>query len=213
MKQLTPISSSFLDSSRLRVLVDCDGVIVDLVVAWVAAIRVATGLNILEGWRPSTWDIAKELGLSKKQDEAVHDLMRQPGMAAHLPAFSGAINAVKSIAETEDVLFVTTPVPGSKTWCGDRIDWLQREFGEELAERYVFCDSKFVVYGDILIDDKPENCKDFQRAWPVSIALHWLSPGMSPVEGLINVNDWDTVHLYIRRYKENKLIRRVGGGL
>jgi len=199
LSELTPTSSSIM-GRRPRVLLDVDGVIADLVQLMVNAVRNLKLKDISISWRPTKWDVAKELGLTNKQEDAVYEVLRLPGSANMLLPFPGAVQGVKRIASLFDVAFVTAPVEGSATWCFDRIEWLVKHFGDDLGNRWVFTDHKYLVYGDFLVDDKPENCLEFKQAWPGSVPIRWLSPGMAVQEGLIHVSTWKEVEVCIRQW-------------
>jgi 5'(3')-deoxyribonucleotidase len=196
---LTPISSSIM-ARRPRVLLDVDGVVADFVQLMVNAVRNLNFCDIPINWRPTKWDVAKELKLTDKQEDEVYDVLRLPGSAKMLLPFPGAVEGVKRIASMFDVAFVTTPVEGSQTWCFDRTEWLITHFGEELGNRWVFTDHKYLVFGDFLVDDKPENCLEFKRAWPMCVPLRWLSPGMSIQKGLVHVSTWKEVEFCIKQW-------------
>lgn len=197
--ELTPTSSN-ITSRRPRVLLDVDGVVADFVQLMVNAVRNLKLRDIPLNWRPTKWDVAKELGLTNKQEDEVYEVLRLPGSANILHPFPGAVQGVKRIASLFDVAFVTAPVGGSQTWCYDRMEWLERHFGAELGSRWVFTDHKYLVYGDFLVDDKPENCLDFKEAWPGSVPIRWQSPGMSVHEGIIHVSTWKEVEFCMRQW-------------
>jgi 5'(3')-deoxyribonucleotidase len=185
-------------------LLDVDGVVADFVQLMVNAVRNLKFRDIPINWRPTKWDVAKELGLTHKQEDEVYEVLRLPGSANMLLPFPGAVQGVKRLASLFDVAFVTTPVEGSATWCFDRMEWLESHFGPDLGSRWVFTDHKYLVYGDFLgdflVDDKPENCLEFREAWPGSVPLRWLSPGMSIQEGLVHVSSWEEVERCVRQW-------------
>jgi len=197
--ELTPTSSSIM-SRRPRVLLDVDGVIADFVQLMVNAVRNLKLSDVPITWRPAHWDVAKELGLTRKQEDAVYDVLRLPGSANMLHPLPGAIQGVKKLAGLFDVAFVTTPLDGGQTWCFDRIEWLVRHFGEELGNRWVFTENKYLIYGDFLVDDKPSHCLDFKKAWPGSVPLRWLAPGMTVQDGIAHVSTWREVEFAVRRW-------------
>lgn len=181
---------------ELRVLFDVDGVIADYAQLHVAAVIASGARKIPEAWRPSQWDINKELKLTKEEADRVHRLVSFPGAAKSLVPFPGAVAAVKRIAKVADVYFVTTPMPNSPTWGFDRVEWLKDMFGDELGEKVVLTQHKYLIPADYLVDDKVDNCKTWQEC-NLGIALRWRVPGMDMDPDLINVSDWADVERFV----------------
>lgn len=184
-------------SEKIRVLFDVDGVIADYAQLHVHAVIAAGVRNIPAAWRPSQWDINKELKLTKGEIDRVHQLIAAPGAARLLVPFPGAIEAVKRVSEIADVYFVTTPMPGSPTWGFDRTEWLKEKFGKELGEKVAFTDYKYLIPASYLVDDKVDNCRTWEEWNPGGVALLWRQPGMPPEKDLINVTDWPTVERFV----------------
>jgi 5'(3')-deoxyribonucleotidase len=203
-----PEDSAFLAGNRVRVLFDVDSVIANLVQVFVSAIE-AAGIRVLpKGWLPRQFDIAAELGFTKNEEKRMYDMLQLPGVANTVLPYAGAIAGVKRVARIADAFFVTTPLRGSPTWVYDRNSWLVRHFGEELGSKWVYTEHKYAVFGELLVDDKPENCMKFEKAWPGSIGLRWLPQGQPVVDGLYNVNSWDMVYHWVEQYTRQKAIWR-----
>lgn len=199
-----PADSPFLGGSRIRVLLDVDSVIADLVRVFISAIEVAGIRKLPTGWRPTQFDIATELGFTKDEERRMYEKLQLPGIAKMVHPYPKAVEGVKKLARIADVFFVTTPMKGSPTWTYDRTGWLTEKFGEELGSKWVYTEYKYVVFGDMLVDDRPENCQDFEKAWPGSLALRWCPFGMPVEKKLTNVNSWDMVHLFAEHYAKRK---------
>jgi 5'(3')-deoxyribonucleotidase len=184
-------------SEKIRVLFDVDGVIADYAQLHVHAVIAAGVRNIPTAWRPSQWDINKELKLTKEEADRVQKLVDFPGAAKSLVPFPGAVEAVKRMAEIADVYFVTAIMPDSPTWGFDRTEWLKEKFGNELGKKFVLTDHKYLIPAAYLVDDKVDNCKTWEAWNPGGIALLWCVTGMSLEKDLINVTDWSTVERFV----------------
>jgi 5'(3')-deoxyribonucleotidase len=184
-------------SEKIRVLFDVDGVIADYAQLHVYAVIASGVRSIPEAWRPSQWDINKELKLTASEAARVQQLMAAPGAARLLAPFPGAVEAVKRMAEIADVYFVTTPMPDSPTWGFDRTKWLTEKFGKELGEKVVLTHYKYLIPAAYLVDDKVDNCQTWEAWNPGCIALRWCALGMPPEKDLINVSDWATVERFV----------------
>lgn len=182
---------------KIRVLFDVDGVIADYAQLHVAAVIASGVRNIPEAWRPSQWDINKELKLTKEEEDRVQTLVAFPGVAKSMVPFPGAIEAVKRIAKIADVYFVTTPNGDSPTWGFDRTEWLKEKFGKALGEKVVLTHYKYLIPAEYLVDDKVENCQEWEEWNPGKFALRWRAIGMGTAKDLINVSDWVTVERFV----------------
>lgn len=199
-----PEYSALAVGEKPRVLFDIDSVVANLVQMFISAIEAAGIRQLPKDWRPLQFDVAKDLGLSKDEEARMYDMLKLPGVASMVPPYPGAVEGVKKVARIADAFFVTSPMPGSQTWTYDRSKWLIEKFGEALGSRWIYTEYKYAVYGDILVDDKPEHCLDFRKAWPGSIALRWLPKGMPVDKRLINVDSWNMVYMYAEQYAKKK---------
>lgn len=199
-----PTDSSLLEGDKVRVLFDVDSVIANLVQVFVSAIATAGIRQLPPGWKPKQFDIATDLGFTNDEERRMYNVLKLPGIAKMVHPYPGAIEGVKRIAKIADVFFVTTPMKGSPTWANDRTEWLKKHFGEELGGKWVYTEYKYVVFGEILVDDRPENCIEFEKAWPGSIALRWCPPGIPVEPKCNNVNTWEMVRLFVEQYTKKK---------
>lgn len=186
--------------SRKRVLVDVDDVIVNFKQAFISAV-IAKGLrNIDHTWRRSTWDLAKDLGLTDKEEKEAFSLINMPGVADEMMnALPGAVEGVQNLMELADVYFITSPSKTSPTWSFDRRNWLVRHFGEEQGSKVGHVHDKFIVFGDFLVDDKPENVMLWKDAWPLSTAIYWSGELMprSPRPDIMVANAWPQIQRFV----------------
>jgi 5'(3')-deoxyribonucleotidase len=194
---MVPMQAPRRFQGKVRLLLDVDGVLADFTQTYVAAV-IASGVRVIPpDWQGMEWDIAKELRLTPKEYAKVQALMCMEGVAQRLTPLPGAVSAVKRMAKKADVYFVTAPVPDSPTWGYDRKQWLLKHFGEELGSRVVSTECKAVVSGTFLVDDKIENCREWEEENPMGIVLRWCPAGMTPASGMINVNDWHVVERFV----------------
>jgi 5'(3')-deoxyribonucleotidase len=135
----------------VRILIDADGVVADLVS------EICTRL-LVHGWeyRPEDFKVYPFAEvLSPGAMQKCTETMNEPGFAKTLPVYPGAkecINALK--ADGHEIVFVTRPFESSPTWAHDRQAWLLETFGHA---KVVHTAHKELVKGDILIEDSVEN--------------------------------------------------------
>lgn len=195
---------------RLRVLSDVDGVIADYRKEFIQrAKKILPGFKVPTDSAPD-WDIAKELRLSPAFTELVYKQMNDEGVAARMPEMPGAVESVKELAKVADVYFVTSPTKTSKTWEHDRRAWLVDKFGEELGNKVVNTHHKYLVVGDVLIDDKPDHLREWSTKHPLGIALGYgpvakaaMKKGSSyAADRYTPVADWPTVVELVKRFSK-----------
>ncbi|KKW35194.1 MAG: hypothetical protein UY81_C0050G0002 [Candidatus Giovannonibacteria bacterium GW2011_GWA2_53_7] len=81
----------------------------------------------------------------------------EPGFFRNLPEIEGAIPALHDILSRGiDVRICTAPKKCFKHCTAEKMQWIKEHLGQEFAERTIITRDKTLVYGDILIDDKPE---------------------------------------------------------
>lgn len=83
--------------------------------------------------------------------------------------FLPCMDAVRTVEKMRDlghrVVFVTSPFPGADSWPGDRIKWLKMHFDAQDRD-IIFAHDKYLVSGDIFIDDNIRNVVLWSHANP-----------------------------------------------
>ena len=92
-----------------------------------------------------------------------------------------------------DVHAITSPFYDSPTWVHERTCWVERHFGLG-HDDITHTRAKGGVYGDILLDDKPQNVAVWKASHPGGLALQWHLPNTAglPDAGL-RVHTWEEV--------------------
>lgn len=183
-----------------RILIDVDGVIANFIDFYVkiASDTLNKELFIINQF---SWDCGDAIGLSEHEKTKVHKALFSKGAALKIDPYEGAIDSVKELSIYNDIYFVTTPLDESETWAGDRIKWLASYFGQELGSKYILTRDKFTVYGDILIDDKPDNVIKWKEAWPKSLPILWSHEYNSLTPGIIRTNKWSRIKSLSKHFK------------
>jgi 5'(3')-deoxyribonucleotidase len=125
-----------------------------------------------------TWDFHDTFD-SPGLKEHVEGKMSEKGWCASLEVFPGAVAGVKSLMEISEVFFVTAPFHGEH-WMHERRQWLYDNFGID-RKRVLQGHSKFLVRGELFVDDKIENLQKWE-AYGKEIGV----PGMGVI--------WDRPH-------------------
>jgi 5'-nucleotidase len=85
-----------------------------------------------------------------------HRLMLSAGFFRNLAPFPGAVRAAKAMrAAGYEVFLCTIPLPDSRHCVQETLDWVGEHLGDDWRDRVIVTNNKFLVAGDVLIDDKP----------------------------------------------------------
>ena len=143
---------------RPVVLLDVDDVVCRCVQGMADVAGKKLGVEISES-DVKTWDFHDTITGPGLQ-EHIEEMMSQKGWCRNLVPFPGAINGVKSLMEVAEIFFVTAPFHGEH-WMHERREWLYHHFGID-RDRVLQGHSKFLVRGELFIDDKVENLMKWQ---------------------------------------------------
>ena len=145
----------------MRVLIDLDSIIVDLMPTWLGLYNAEYDDDLAISDIHS-WDT--HLFTKVECDTKVYEYLRRPGLFRNLPPIPGAIEGVRALVEQGHEIYVVTAAPdGSAT---EKIEWVKEHLPFLGHKRVVICYHKQVVDGDVLIDDGPHNLTNWRAAHP-----------------------------------------------
>jgi 5'-nucleotidase len=140
-------------NTKKRLIIDMDGVLADVYQQFITMEEVESGRNI---------NIKYLKGKEEYQafpNGRKH--VNSKGFFRNAPLMENAINTLKSLNEKHDVFIVSAAMefPGSLV---EKHEWLAEHFPFITWQQIVFCGSKTVIQGDIMIDDHFKNLDNFQ---------------------------------------------------
>ncbi len=184
-------------AKRPRILVDCDGILSDFVSPALDLIHGHTGdRHLIE--EITQWDVFA--AVKKKEHEHILDTaVEHQEFCAKMPLQPGAQEAIERLRELGDVYIITSPYD-ARSWVFERTRWLVNHFGFN-KKQVANVSAKFLVPGDVLLDDSDSNLKDWLAEWPTGVttshqlALLWDRPWNRHANqpGVNRVHDWDMV--------------------
>lgn len=154
-----------------------DGVIVDFVPHWLNYLNLFEGIDI----RPNEvtkWNLhethAGQRELAKVPERTVKNFIspfQMPGFFRTAPLMPGTREFIKELQELEskeafEFYIVTSPSGAVST--KEKIEWLEGSFGRV---KTVVTKHKHLIHGDILVDDYPENVRDWLKTHPTGRCL------------------------------------------
>lgn len=135
-----------------RLIVDMDGVMADIYSQFIAFDEKEFGYR-----QPL------ENMLGKKESEVFKNARQyiyQNGFFRNAPVMEGSVQAVKQLNEKYELFIVSAAMEFPNSLL-EKYDWLAEHFPFLTWQQLVFCGSKIVVQGDIMIDDYFRNLDPF----------------------------------------------------
>lgn len=146
----------------------------------------------------STWDPFDSLPETVRDlKELIYGQMKEEGACFNLPVVEGAQEGMKLLREVADVVIVTSPWRGSKTWAHERELWVEHHFNVDHRDVYQ-CRRKARVHVDFFIDDKPQNVQEWASYHDSTQGILWATPmNRHAPAHLSRIGDWKEVVRYI----------------
>jgi 5'(3')-deoxyribonucleotidase len=179
-------------NGRPVVLVDCDDVVGRFNHGICKLIFERTGVQYTEE-DIRTWDIFQTISHPEHPDLEDHcyAIANSPGWCLDIEPFPGAQEGIAKLREVSEVFFVTSPFKGI-TWEGERRAWIEKHFGVD-KKHVIQAHAKFLVRGEFLVDDKPDNIRKWQNYNPDDVAMLWDRPHNRDADDLYRVHSWQAV--------------------
>lgn len=153
---------------KLTVLVDMDGILVDLTTYWLSHIYeehdILVGIDEID-----QWSLHKCGGLVSLKPTQVYAYLQQPGFFRHAPALPGAIEGLRKLNDLYNVVIVSSP--SGPISAKEKYEWLAEHAPFLKLDQIILANQKTLVRGDVLIDDHPETGVKYRAAWPGSMVL------------------------------------------
>jgi len=165
----------------MRILVDMDGVIADFLEHWCYVFNRRYNRDV-QPFEIMTWSMHESIpGATREQCE---DLIWEPGFFLHLKPIYGAIDTLEKLhREGHEVVFLTACLAGH----ADKLVWLKHRFSFPI--KVIFTSEKYMVKGDVFLDDNQENLKAWANEWPEGKAVCFSTPYNKGWDGY-RVYDW-----------------------
>lgn len=147
---------------NLTVLIDLDSTVTDLTKSWLGKYNKLYKDNV-------TISDIKDWDTHKFTPKAGRDLYKllTPDLFRNLDPYDGAINAVNYIRNLgHEVVFVTSAPKGTEL---AKIDWVEKYFSWASRGDIIFAKKKYLIKGDIFIDDAPHNLVQYREFNPKAI--------------------------------------------
>jgi 5'(3')-deoxyribonucleotidase len=179
--------------ARKRILLDVDDVLGDFTTPFLQILSHHTK----RAWTIddfSSWDLFTAIPAEFR--ETVLGELEKPGWCRSIKPTEGSVEAVRELQSFCDVYVVTSPYH-TETWVYERTLWLREHFQIDFPHT-VFTAAKYVVVGDVLVDDKPLNIEKWLEHHPHGTGMLWDYPHTRSESVGIRVANWQEVICGIR---------------
>lgn len=92
--------------------------------------------------------------------DKLENIFRKEFFFSSIPVIEGAEKAVEILSKKFDTYIVTKPMSGSVYCYNEKMNWVDRYF-PYLSHKVVMTGCKYLVQGNILVDDHPHNVQDW----------------------------------------------------
>jgi 5'(3')-deoxyribonucleotidase len=178
-----------------RVWLDCDGILAEFVPAYLALVTEHTG-RVHRPEDVTAFELHKCVTTKEEDNFIWQNLIDRPGFITNMVDIPGAAEAVAELRIIAKVGCLTSPHLGP-FWMHERAQWLlARGFSKR---DIIFASDKSHVRGDVLIDDRKDNCIDWAKANPSGFAILMDCPwnqGSAPY--CIRARGWPEVVRLVR---------------
>ncbi len=137
-------------------LIDLDGVIVELLPMWLAEYALLSGEHL------KVEDITEYHHEKFVQHNSAWWAALEPALEKAKPV-PGAIQAIERLREFYDMSFVTYCHPAAPRAAQIKTVWMRTYLGSWTTDRMIFTRQKHIIRGDIMIEDCEENLVKWRK--------------------------------------------------
>ena len=201
------ISKEIKKFDRFTILVDMDNVVANFDKAVAISHNKKYGTNFTAD---NIWTNIPRHGLSQKYKSGRHEFQHQKGFFKALDPID---NFQKVLRKWRDeygwkIFFCSSPSIRSPTCHSDKSWWLRNYLDDEFARHLILTKDKSVVYGDILIDDRP-NVKNYGEINPFWTQILFENAYTQDIDMKYRISGWNEPNLdemilnIVRKKKKN----------
>jgi len=175
----------------MRIFIDMDETTVDLFSDWLSLYNHDYNDTLtIEG--VTTWDVAKfakpECGVK------IYEYLYQKGLFKNLKALPGATGFVRKLHEDGHEVHLVTASPGPVA-AKEKLEWVADNFPFLPDRRVMTVYDKWLLDGDIIIDDKPLTLEKF-KGHSLSLMRPWSDISLEKI-GVRYFENYDDIYEHI----------------
>lgn len=138
------------ESKKKVILVDLDGTVADIDKG--LALKFPDHEHLIVDRKDSDFAVGEHEQMFRAE-------MTKPGFFLGLSLIEEGAKFVREMLQSdmcERLVFVSSPLKNAPHCIPEKIQWIEKHFGFDLARSAVFCKDKTLVRGDVLVDDRPQ---------------------------------------------------------
>jgi 5'-nucleotidase len=147
---------------KLTVLCDLDAIVVDLLSPWLAFYN-ARYNDVLSIHDITDWDIHKftkpECGVR------IYEFIDSGEVYMNLKALPGAVEGINEIERQGHEVIIVSAGSKNLATAGHKLEWCKKFLGFK-RQKCIIAHKKYLIRGDVFIDDSPPNIRDYRTHWP-----------------------------------------------
>lgn len=143
---------------KIRIALDMDGVICDLLSEWILEYNLQTNENIqVEDIKE--WDLFKQV----KQPKIINKILLSKGFFQRPKPYKDVLDVLPRLLKDKRFdIFIVTQVPRSSPYAGwDKREWLRKWLPDFDLEKFISAHHKYLLRADVLLDDHPRHLKQW----------------------------------------------------
>jgi 5'(3')-deoxyribonucleotidase len=145
----------------------------------------------------STYYIHEITGPNKSQErERKYQIFNTPGFWENIPIYNNAAKVMEKLNKEHDVFIVTAPWTPAEGCYLEKKKWVEKYLPFFDIDKIIYTKHKYLLNGDIIIDDCPEHLINNRCRWQIKI---WY-PFNEHIPGL-DAATWNDVATYINNIK------------
>jgi len=95
----------------------------------------------------------------------VQDVLSMEGLYYHMPLIDGVKDALEEMAVEHEVFICTAPASRNKTCASEKLNAIEDHLGLEWRDNTIITKRKWLINGDVLIDDKLDIDGSERASW------------------------------------------------
>ncbi|MBI2449676.1 hypothetical protein HYV49_05260 [Candidatus Pacearchaeota archaeon] len=188
--------------NKITVLFDQDGVLCDLLPSWLSLYNQETGENTKEEeiTQFNLYDLVK-------YPDKLEEALAKKDLFLNVTPYKDCVQYFKKIIKDKAFdVFIVTQVPRCSIYgLYEKRLWMKKYFKKFSTDRIISAHRKYLIDGDILIDDNPKHLKDFREHKPGRISIAMDHPYNRDAECDYRVSNWKALYGILLEIKQKRM--------